>query len=169
MCSRSPRCLLLRALASFVRGIGFTFIPACSSCRRVETTFSHLQPALYDPFSFKKVLSRRSAVQWCYPASPRIRISVPVASDHFVCDQCRAIRRRARDARRTKKPGVIKLGFQFFNTIRARTVPSQDQGGCRRSRWPLRAGNQSRSRVQPRRDLGGPRAHAFPFLAQLYI
>src|SRR5882724_4570764 len=106
-------------------GIGFTGIPGCSSCRRVETTFS---PSLRPFFTIRlpsKVLAvsrvRRSIVlsgfttkAYFTPCCELITLSATSAARYGVAPATRT---------RTKKPGVMRLGFQFFRTTRARTVP----------------------------------------------
>src|SRR5437762_1143750 len=97
----------------------------CSSCRRVETTFS---PSLSPFFTIRlpsKVLAvsrvRRSIVlsgfttkAYFNPCWELITLSSMSAARYAVAPATRT---------RTKKPGVMKLGFQFFKTMRARIVP----------------------------------------------
>src|SRR6266404_6530271 len=109
----------------YFSGTGVTFIPACSSCRRVETTFSpSLSPLFTIRFPSKRgpvssvrrsiVLSGFTTNAYFRPCCELITLSSMRAARYGVAPATRT---------RTKKPGVMKFGFQFFRTPRARTVP----------------------------------------------
>src|ERR1044071_3889518 len=119
------RCSAFSLPTSDFSSTGFTVMPDRTICRRVETTFS---PSLSPRFTIRlpsKIVPvsrvRRSIVlsgfttnAYFTPCCELITLSEMRAARYGVAPATRT---------RTKKPGVMKSGFQFFRTTRARIVP----------------------------------------------
>ena len=103
-----------------------TVIPGLQQLQpRRDNLLAVLQSAFHDPFAFEDGhRSRGCGARGCCPASRRRRISRPCC-ELITLSATSAARYGVAPATRTrtKKPGVMRLGFQFFRTTRARTVP----------------------------------------------
>src|SRR6266404_9467020 len=130
-----------------------------------------LQSAFHNPFSFEKTTSLEvTAFDGVIGLRDEYVFQPLLRADHSVRDECSPIRRCARDAHANKETWRNQVRVPVFydnsHTHRPRPgiktiVNEVNRAFVRKIRLV--------SELDPRRDLGRARAHAFPFLAQLYI